>query len=72
MDLPLPFNHGIPVGYATSGNIMGEMMIEACNVFAGLDENTHKWMDTSFFHRWAAVMADGRKRLALCWGQTGT
>jgi hypothetical protein len=72
MALPLPFNHGLPVGYDMSGNITGETMIEARNVFAGPGRNSHQWIYTPFFHWWEAVMVYGRKRLVLCWGQTGT
>jgi hypothetical protein len=72
MALPLLFNHGLPVGYAMSGNITGETMIKAWNVLAGPGENYHQWIDTPFFHRWAAVMTDGGKRFTLCWGKTGT
>jgi hypothetical protein len=72
MALPLPFNHGLPVGYATSRKITGGTMIEAWNVFAGPGKNSHQWTGTPFFHLCAAVMKYGRKRLALCWGQTGT
>jgi hypothetical protein len=72
MALPLPFNQGIPDGYAMSGKITAETMIEGWNVFAGPGENSHQWIDTPFFHRWEAVMTDGGKWLALCWGQTGT
>jgi hypothetical protein len=42
MALPLPFNHGLPVGYVTSRKITGETMIEARNVFAGPEENFHQ------------------------------
>jgi hypothetical protein len=69
MDLPLPFNHCLPVGYAISGKITGEKMIEAWNVFAGAGENSHQWIDTPFFHHWAE---DGGNQMALCWGQAGT
>jgi hypothetical protein len=72
MALPLSFNHGLSVGYATSGKITEEKMIEAWNVFAGAGENLHKWIVTPFFHRWAELMADSGKKLALCWGQSGT
>jgi hypothetical protein len=40
--------------------------IEAWNVFTGAGE------DSPFFHRWADVMADGSKKMVLCWGQAGT
>jgi hypothetical protein len=72
MDLPLPFNHGPTVGYAIIGKITGEKMIEAWKVFTGAGENSHQWINTSFFHRWADVMTDGGKKMALCWGQAGT
>jgi hypothetical protein len=72
MDLPLPFKHGLSVGYVISSKIMGETMIEAWNVFTGAGENSHQWIYTPFFHRWANVMADGGKKMALCWGQAGT
>jgi hypothetical protein len=72
MALPLPFNHGLPISYTTSGNTTGENMIEAWNAFTGAGENSHQWIDTPFFHRWADVMADDGKKMALCWGQAGT
>jgi hypothetical protein len=72
MVVPLPFNHGLPVGYATSEKITGEKLIERWNIFAGAGENSHQWIDTPFFHRWDEVMANGGKKLALCWGQSGT
>jgi hypothetical protein len=68
MALSLPFNHGLADSFAMSRKIMGDTMIEAWNVFAGPGENSHQWIDTPFFHRWAAVMDDSRKRIALCWG----
>jgi hypothetical protein len=40
MALPLPFNHGLPVGYAISGKITGDKMIEAWNVLTGAGENS--------------------------------
>jgi hypothetical protein len=42
MALSLPFKHGLPVGYAMSGKITGETMIEAWNVFVGPGENSHQ------------------------------
>jgi hypothetical protein len=47
-------------------------MIEAWNIFIGAGENSHQWIDTHFFHRWADVMDGGGKNMALCWGQAGT
>jgi hypothetical protein len=69
MALPLPFNHGLPVGYAMSINITGKNMIEEWNVFAGPGKKSHQWIDTPFFHRWESEMADGGKRCALFWGE---
>jgi hypothetical protein len=60
--LPLPFNHGLTVGYAINRKITGAQLIEAWNVFTGVGENSHQWIDTPFFHRWAEVMALGEKR----------
>jgi hypothetical protein len=71
MVLPLPFNHGLSVGYAISGKITGEKMIEAWNIFTGAGENSHQWIDTPFPYRWEDVMSDGGKKMALCWGQAG-
>jgi hypothetical protein len=66
MDLPLPFNHGLPIGYAISGNITGEKMIKAWNLFVGAGENTHQWIDTTFFYRWAEVVDwGGGQNMAL-------
>jgi hypothetical protein len=61
MVLPLPFNHGLPVGYAISGKITGEKMIEAWNVFAGAGGNSHQWIDTPLFHGWGEVARSGEK-----------
>jgi hypothetical protein len=72
MALPRPFNQGLPVGYAMSGNITREKMIEAWNVFAGAGKKLHQWIDTPFFHRWDEVMANSGKKLALCWVQPRT
>jgi hypothetical protein len=55
-----------------SVKITGEAMIKAWKVFAGPGEDYHQWIKTPFFYRWAAGMADGRKRLALCGGQSST
>jgi hypothetical protein len=72
MVLPLPFNYGLPIGYAISGKITFEKMIEAWEVFIGAGENSHQWVDTPFFHQWADAMADGCKKMELCWVQAGT
>jgi hypothetical protein len=69
MDIHLPFNHGFPIGYAIIGKITGEQIIESWNVFTGAGGNSHQWIDTPFFHRWAEVMARGGKKMALLWGQ---
>jgi hypothetical protein len=47
-------------------------MIEAWNFFTGAGENLHEWIDTPFFHRWAYVMDDCGRKMALFWVQTGT
>jgi hypothetical protein len=59
--LPLPYNHGLPVGYAISGKTTGTKAIEAWNVFAGEGENLHQCIDTPFPHRWEEVISLGGK-----------
>jgi hypothetical protein len=49
MAMPLPFNHGLPVGYIIIGKATGAQAIEAWNVFAGEGENSHQWLGTPFF-----------------------
>jgi hypothetical protein len=71
MALPLPFNHFLPVGYTINGKVTGAHVIESWHLFAGEGENSHQWIDTPFFHRWADVMSLGGKRMDLCWGQMG-
>jgi hypothetical protein len=48
MALPLPLNHGLPIGYIISGKITGENMIEAWNVFT-VAEETHTDGSTLLF-----------------------
>jgi hypothetical protein len=72
MAIPLPFNHGLPVGYAISGKATAAHAIKAWSVFAGEGDNSHEWLDTPFFHTWAKMMSSGGKNIALCWGQSNT
>jgi hypothetical protein len=72
MALTFPVKHDLPISYAISGKAMGAQVIEVWNMFAGEGDNSHRWLDTPFFHRWVGVMSTCGKQTTLCWEQSQT
>jgi hypothetical protein len=72
MALPLPFNHGLPVGYAISGKTTGAQAIKMWNVFTGKGDTSNQWLDTHFFYQSVRVISADGKQATLCWGQSQT
>jgi hypothetical protein len=62
MALPLPFNHGMTVGYAISGKIVGEKVIEAWNVFTGAGENSTSGLTLPSSTEWQITWLMAAKR----------